>query len=405
MFRLRGDVGLLIAGALVVVAVSAGTSWIAPPREPGLPFPGSTFATGPEGAKAAYLLLARLGYRVQRSLSPIAALKLDPQGDLLVITRLSPFLSAADRRALAAFLENGGVVLAAGSALHAIPSEGFALHSPPRRSSETDSPETAAPPTAEVYRAVLPGPLTRGVPSVTMRPHLRVARPAAPYVAVYENDVEVGVAAARIGQGVAIWWAGPDPLLNRGIQADGHLELLLNTLGPPGGRRIIWDEHAHGYAQSLWAYVAGTPVPAALAQLALLAAVAWFTHARRHLPVRVPSTYVRTSPVEFIDAMARLYGRARAASGAVEVARTRTRRLLAAACGMPASTDDGRLAAAASSRLGVPASTIAAVLRDSAVDAGAPIDAREALVLVQRLQDLAARTVRRHQTRSDPTRP
>src|SRR5690606_27390978 len=62
MFRVRGDAGLLIAGALVVVIVSAGTSWIAPPREPGLPFPGSTFATGPEGAKAAYLLLARLGY-------------------------------------------------------------------------------------------------------------------------------------------------------------------------------------------------------------------------------------------------------------------------------------------------------------------------------------------------------
>lgn len=390
MFRVRGDAGLLIAAALVVVVVSAGSAWIVPVRVPGPR--GSTFVAGPGGAKAAYLLLARLGHRVERSLSPFAALTLDPGEDLLVITRRPPDLSAADRRALAAFLEAGGVVLAAGSALHAIPSEGFALHSL-QRPEDKDASAFGRPAASEVYRAVLPGPLTRGVHSVTMRPDVRVARAAAPYVAVYENDATIGVAAARIGEGRAIWWAGPDPLLNDSIQADGHVELLLNTLGSPGERRIIWDEHSHGYVQSLWAYIAATPVPTALAQLALIAAAAWFTYGRRHLPVRMPPAQVRTSPVEFIDAMARLYGRADAASGAVEVARTRTRRLLAAASGMPASAGDERLAAAAASRLGVPASTIAAALRDSA-PGDTPIGSHEALGLVQRLQDLAARTVR-----------
>src|SRR5690606_35438452 len=183
MFRVRGDAGLLIAGALVVVIVSAGGAWVAPQSQPGPR--GSTFTSSPEGAKAAYLLLARLGYRVERSLVPFPALALDPREDLLVVTSRPPALSAADRRAIAAFLEAGGIVLATGSALSVIPSEGLSLGFVHRPSGDRDDPRT--PHQGDVYRAVLPGPLTRGVGSVTMKPDLRIARPAAPYVTVYEN--------------------------------------------------------------------------------------------------------------------------------------------------------------------------------------------------------------------------
>ncbi|HEY8536035.1 MAG TPA: DUF4350 domain-containing protein [Vicinamibacterales bacterium] len=406
MFRIRGDAGLLIAAAVLVTVVTAVGAWLEPAAS--LPGPrGSTFSASPTGAKAAYLLLHRLGYRVERSLVPFAALRLDPQRDLLIITARPFDLSAADRRAVAAFLDGGGIVLATGAALDAMPSAGLL----PRKVSHPDEDRkekdeesnawSAALPMTEPYRAVLPGPLTRGVPSVAMAPELRIASPPPPYVAVYEGEAGVGVAAARIGRGLAIWWAGPDPLLNATIQGRGHLELLLNVLGPPGGRRIIWDEHSHGYARSLWAYIAGTPVPAALAQLALLGVVAWFTYARRHLPLRMPPEHVRASPLEFVEAMARLYGRAGAASGAVEVARTRTRRLLAAMSGLPASVSDDRLAAAASPRIGVPASTIAAALRESAAVDNATVSTREALELVQSLQDLASRAVHRGRKRAD----
>ena len=46
----------------------------------GLPIlSGSSYTANLQGAKAAYLLLEELGYRVERSIEPLAAIRRDPR--------------------------------------------------------------------------------------------------------------------------------------------------------------------------------------------------------------------------------------------------------------------------------------------------------------------------------------
>src|SRR4029078_9309292 len=91
--------------------------------------------------------------------------------------------------------------------------------------------------------------------------------------------------AARIGTGTAIWWAANSPIGNDAIDAEGHLELLLNAVGPRT-RAVIWDEFHHGQRGSLWSYSRHTPLPWLLAQLGLVAVVAAAMRGGRRVPRR-----------------------------------------------------------------------------------------------------------------------
>ena len=101
------------------------------------------------------------------------------------------------------------------------------------------------------------------------------------YVVIYGTDQAPAAVTGRFASGHAIWWAGSAPLANGGIGRPRHVELLVNALGPPGARTILWDEFYHGHTRSFWSYLAGTPVPFAILQLAAIAGVALFTYVRR----------------------------------------------------------------------------------------------------------------------------
>jgi hypothetical protein len=107
------DVTVLgVAGAgivLVTVAAFLATPPDLAPREN-----GSSFAAHPNGGKAAFLLLKELDYDVQRSYEPAAALARVPEKTALVIANPTRTPSQQDVRALKAFLERGGMVLATG---------------------------------------------------------------------------------------------------------------------------------------------------------------------------------------------------------------------------------------------------------------------------------------------------
>ena len=56
----------------------------------------------------------------------------------------------------------------------------------------------------------------------------------------------------QVGKGQVIWWGDSAPLTNGGIRESGNLPLFLNSIGPPEGVRVLWDEYFHGAHGTLW---------------------------------------------------------------------------------------------------------------------------------------------------------
>lgn len=375
------DLTILTGSALVVVIVSVVAVLLEPPATP--LGSASTYSAGPEGAKAAFLALKRLGYQVERSFEPLADITVDPAATVLVVASPDLPTSAGDRKAVRRFLEAGGTLLTTGVGGSLLPHlTAVTSHGPAHDLSPAD---------AETYSASRRDRLTEGTPTISMTRQASVSPVRPPYLALFGDAAAPVVLTAPIGAGRAIWWAGSDPLLNASIAKPGHVELLLNVLGPAGTRRVIWSEYYHGHGRSFWSYLAGTAAPVALAQFAFIAVVAFATFGRRRGPIRPLVPESRTSVLEFVEALAGLYKKAGAAAGAVEISLARTRRVLSAAAGLPAGSPDDRIAAASATRVAIDAAQLTATLSRSAEAAGRDdLSPRTALAIVQQLQAIAA---------------
>jgi hypothetical protein len=351
---------------------------------------GSSFSNRPDGARAAYLTLRELGYRVERSHEPLAALAVEPASAVLVLASPQVMFSNQDRRALTEFVEGGGIALATGL--------GGAL-----ALGRASKAQDVAPLERErrIYQALEPSELTAGAGEISMAVEVRAANMGEDYRPLYGESGEHVALTARIGEGRIVWWAGSTPLTNEAIADAGNFELLLNVLGD-GGRLVLWDEHYHGHARSLWSYAAGTPLPWAGAQVTLLALAALLTWSRRPGPIRPRVQDARTSPMEFVETMGGLYRRAGIAQAAVASAAHRLRRALASSCGLPATASDDQLATVAASRTGVSRDLLAALLRDADDAAATPGTDADALAIVARLQAETARA--RESRRGSPAR-
>jgi len=371
---------LAVAGAGTVLLTAA--SFVVAPTESFPREDGSSYAAHPDGARAAFLLLKELGHHVERSFEPLAATRHAPEETTIVIASPSQPPSQQDVRALRAFLDRGGVVLATG------PMAATFLPNMPNRS---DAVRTR-PSRARRQEASLPSPLSSGVVDIDMPAATAPLPLDSPYVPVYGSYAEPAVVTARFDKGRAMWWAGSTPLANGSIGRPGHAELFVNALGPAGARTVLWDEFYHGHTRSFWSYVASTPLPVAGLQLAGIVGAALFTYSRRRRPIRPRVIEARTSPLEFIETMGGLYERARAAAAAVATVRTHVRRRLMASAGLPSSATDERLITVASERLALdPAelSTLFSNARTAAEDS--ELTARQAVPIVAELQELAAK--------------
>lgn len=369
------QLSLAAVAVSLVVLLSTAIALLSPPAD-GLP-PGSSLSRDPGGAEAAYLTLQALGYSVRRSFDPLPSVPAPGVSVRLLADPLVP-ASDQDRRAAQAFAASGGTLLVTGCQ-----GLSFLRESAPQASDGSAEPR--------LYRAGWPSPLTAGVPIVSMadgcgRPSLGVR-----YVPVYGDDQADVVWLGRIGAGRVVWWADSTPLSNSAIDRPGHLELLLNTLGPRGSV-IVWDEFYHGQPRSLWSYAARTPLPLALVQIVVLVLVAAAMYTRRSAPVRERFVQARTSTLEFVDTMAGLYVRTSSAGAAVATARARLRRLLLDLTGLSGAATDAQLALAAEARLPFAAGDLAAVLDEGArAESDAATTADSALPLVRRMQALAQR--------------
>jgi hypothetical protein len=381
VFR-SSEIKVAVTGIAAVVALSAAAAILSPPVSTDLA-PGSSYSKAPDGSAAAYLTLQSLGYPIRRSLDPITSLASAP-ATVLILANPTQAASEGDRRTLLQFMAAGGTVVATGCEAASF------FGTPPGQGGRPPPPALAD---AQVFEAAVPSPLTASAPKISMHSECAGGSPGAPFTTLYGDDRAPAIRVARIGRGLALWWAGHTPIANRTIDAPGHLELLLNVVAATDGpdRTIVWDEFYHGQQRSLFSYARQTALPWLLAQTAVIALVAAAMYVRRRTPVIDAVTPPRVSPLEFVDTMAALYSRAGTAADAVVIARARLRRLLAEGTPLTRSGDRAPAGVPGPARHGVDPEEVAAALKES--ERYSPeyhVSANDALPLVRRLQSIAA---------------
>ena len=232
----RGAVPALLglAGTAVVLAglLSSGDG-----RGQGTGTPGSSFATVPEGAKAAYLLLERLGHKVERQAHPLSGFG---QSQLAFFLAPEDRLDNADATALATWLEHGGTLVYGAAAFDpAAP----ALHQ------ALGLPELVLVPRSEWV--------------VNLSKEFAPARSLAVHVTVMVKDRAVehveAVAKGGTGQTVALrvnkgsghlYVLDARVFSNAGLkQADNALFLATLASRHSQGQPIVFDEFVHGFGE------------------------------------------------------------------------------------------------------------------------------------------------------------
>ncbi len=310
---------LLSAGLLFFLTVVA---FLAPGQnsDASRDFP-SSYSTGRDGAKAAYTLLGEMGYRLDRWTQPPGDL---PEGDtVLIIAGPLVTASAEEQMQLTQFVRRGGRLVLTGSLSDTlIGAQGV-------------KPASIIHDEELTFDAEGPAPLTRHAPVISMESSVRWVHLGAGQRRYYGDRDGATVVRISMGQGEVIWWAGNTPLTNLGISEASNLALFLNSVGPPGTGRVLWDEYFHGVRQGLWHYLAHSPVPWATLQLLVLMTFILLTYARRSGPIRPLSRESRLSPLEFVATLGVLYAKSGEPAGALEIAFSHFRFLLSRRLGVP----------------------------------------------------------------------
>jgi hypothetical protein len=382
---------LSLAAALLALIVLV--SLFSPAQNADDPRP-STYNSGSQGAKAAFLVLRDLGYQAERWEEPGEALAdVDAQHTTLVLADPQvPFTAIKPmRRQIAEYLARGGMVLATGVAgASLLPHGETRMLNPAERNLCRTTPEGQ-------------GALAR-VGTVTMPDSGGWSALDAGSRVDQWCGQDAVVIRYGVGQGSAIWWSSARPMTNAGLKEDASLRLLLASLGGSGDRRVLFDEAVHGFESSPWDAARGLPVWALWTQCALVAALLVLSFGRRNGPLRTPVRAIRTSPLEFAESMGHLYQKAGATQVATQGARRRVVRFLNERCGIPLGSLGGEPAAiadAVEARLGGDWAGLGGRLQQAAAAEYASPAPASALALVRALdEDMDRLTELRHGKRS-----
>ncbi|HUX28979.1 MAG TPA: DUF4350 domain-containing protein [Terracidiphilus sp.] len=319
-----GDRRLLLWCLGIAIALAVVSGFLLPNENSSdNPLP-STYLSGRHGARAAYETLLRANYPIERWERPLNELAATA-GSQTVVIFAEPFSRETDDiKAVRQIVERGGRVLSTGFWGAFILPGGAALPPAEFNFSACKLEPEGLDPLAGSGEAWM-------VPEATWQvgnPTQRVEYSCAGQPAV----VEYGW-----GKGHVVWWASATPLENGSLARSHDLDLLLNSLGPREGHHFYWDESLHGEVRSQWSYAAGPAMTMLRVGLAMLGLVVVFSFSRRSGPVRDLPPPVRTTPIEFLDALGSLYRNAGAASTAVAIAWERFRRHSLRLCGMRTS--------------------------------------------------------------------
>ncbi|MBV8207583.1 MAG: DUF4350 domain-containing protein [Acidobacteria bacterium] len=324
-------------GALAMLVLLVGLALLLPNDQSAETEVPSSYSASSGGAKAAFLLLGSLGYRVSRWTRPPQELPENATAATLILAIPTDQPGEAERHDVAEFVNRGGRVLAVG-----IPAM-WMFKDAPIRPGQLEA-------AIKQFPAMVPGAMAQAAPRITMAPyHFFTGQPAAGAIGMYGDDRGAVVVRWRQGQGEVVWWAGSTPLTNAGLRYDGSVELLLSSIGEPG-RDVLWDEYFHGLQHGVGHVLGNTPLPFALLQCGILLAAAVLTFSRRSGPIYEPLEPSRLSPLEYAETLGGLYRRANAGDVAVQVGLERFRILASRSLGVRPGMPAEQLKAALSSR-------------------------------------------------------
>ena len=299
-----GDRRLLIGAGIAMIVLLAATFALAPaPAQQSLGSP-SSYSSEWAGGRGAFLLLNQLGYDAEHWERSPEELPVDPQGTVLVLAEPSEGATNDEKMDIRRFVSAGGRVLALGGAAASLAPDADAILVPDWNLQ------------SKTYAALVPSPLTRNAPEITMIAPDEWTAHRSSQLGVYGSAEKPVVVSYHVGSGEVIWWASSSPLSNGLIREKGNLAFFLNAVGPTS-TRVLWDEYFHGVRASLGSYFAETPLPWAGLQVGLAFLAAVFTFSRRAGPMRVPATESRLSPLEFVETLGDLYESAHASPAAV----------------------------------------------------------------------------------------
>ena len=297
---------LFVGGAVLVAWLTEQTS-----DAPGAP---SSYSVRKYGAKAAYLLLLRSGYKVERWEREPQQLPAKPAGVTLVMAGPEQYPTAEQSTALKNFVRSGGRLLITGNAIEWADFASGVEYGTTRVGYEECAP---AAPTA----------LSRAG-SITQEGDLEwVADIPGQVVHYRDKQGQAVVISYPLGQGEVIWWASALPLTNIGLRDKGNLEFLLYSIGP--SQHILWDEYFHVKHDTARATNYARVLRWAKWQIALLGVFLLVAYARRLGPVVALPAPSRLSPLEFVETMGNVFHKADARIAPLEIALARLRQVAA----------------------------------------------------------------------------
>ncbi|HXR38285.1 MAG TPA: DUF4350 domain-containing protein [Terracidiphilus sp.] len=273
----------------------------------------STYLSGQHGARAAYETLLRSGYQIDRWERPLSELAATAGPDMVVIFAEPLTREPANLKAVRQILERGGRVLATGYwGAFILPGEA------------SDTPQTFNFAACKLEPEGLDPLAGSGEVWMVSEATWKAGNPA--HRVDYNCAGEPAVVEYDWGKGHAVWWDSSTPLENGSLARAHDLDLLLNSVGPREGHHFYWDESLHGEIRSTWSYASGPAWNMLWIGLAVLGLLVVLSFSRRTGPVRELPAAMRTTPIEFLEALGSLYRSAGAASTAVAIALERFRR-------------------------------------------------------------------------------
>jgi hypothetical protein len=388
-----GDRKLLIGAGVLLAILLVASTYLSPKQNSGRSAYPSSYSAQWDGAKAPYLLLQNLHYHVERWEQSPTEFAGTPSSEVLILAGPTQSASDEEKSAIVEFLRQGGRIVASGSgAANLLPnapplSEGFLIEEPTK------------------FPAVLPSPLMRNAPEISMFPPENWQPKSPSQLVVYGNEETAAVITYQVGKGQIILWGNSAPLTNGGIRESGNLPFFLNSMGPPEGVRVLWDEYFHGAHGTLWNYIVKTPLLWGVLQFGIVFLAIIATYSRRQGPISVPARVSRLSPLEFVETLGDLYSSAHAGSAAVRIAYQRLRFQLTRQLGLAPNAPDADLAQSAGRALAWNAQEFSATLaRAERATSSAKVSDADTLQLVQEMFDYASRLeLRRTEIRERPS--
>lgn len=335
----------------------------------------TTYSAAAEGTKAAYLLLREAGYHSERWEDPPSEID-GAQKPILMMLDPDVPPTSEEQQAVRRFVENGGTLLLSG-----LLGSYFFPDDAPRQVYQLQFAPAD-------YDALTPSAVARSAPKIRLATSAAWERGGAG-IELYGDESNAVVMQYPVGKGQVVWIASSSLLSNARLRESGNLDFLLAIIAGRE-RRVLWDEYFHGYRRKVTKGSTHPQIGWLFAQLAFLAIAVLLTYSRRSGPVRAPVVVSRLSPLEFVQALGRLYAHAKAANVALDVSYGRFRYWLTRRLGLRANASPAELARAAGSHWSIAEADFLAMLEACETGRFYPdLSRKEALQLMVQLHQYA----------------